>query len=216
MLYLLITSFHKDNFISLCHQLAKKDADLKGIIVRYGHPPMWSRPNTFQTLILTILEQQVSLAAAYAAFKRLRAHIGLVTPQKILQLTDAELRDCYFTRQKIVYARELATAITNKEIRLRQLAQEDNDSIRTQLKRIKGIGDWTVDIYLLHVLQRADIFPLGDIALVNSMKHIKKLDASTPKEELLKMSTAWQPYRSIATMLFWHDYIQKKGIRIQG
>ena len=210
------TTFHKDNFTSLCDRLARKDADLKGIITRYGHPPMWSRPNTFQTLVLTILEQQVSLAAAYAAFKRLRTHIGLVTPEKILKLTDEEFRHCYFTRQKTVYARELATAIVNKELRLRQLAQEDNDTIRTQLKKIKGIGDWTVDIYLLHVLQRADIFPLGDIALLNSIKHIKQLDAGTPKEELLKMSTAWQPYRSIATMLFWHDYIQRKGIRIQG
>ena len=209
-------TFNKDNFTKLCDQLSRKDPDLKGIIKRYGYPPMWSRPNTFQTLILTILEQQVSLAAAYAAFKRLRTHIGLVTPEKILRMTDEEFRQCYFTRQKTVYARELATAIQSKQIQLRKLANEDNDTIRTELKKIKGIGDWTVDIYLLHVLQRSDIFPLGDIALINSMRSVKQLDPSTPKEELLKMSTAWQPYRSIATMLFWHDYIQKKGIKILG
>ena len=103
--------FHKANFSILCDQLSKKDKDLKAIIKQYGYPPMWTRPSTFQTLILTILEQQVSLASAYAAFKKLKEKIGFVTPAKILALSDAELRACYFSRQKIIYARELAKAI---------------------------------------------------------------------------------------------------------
>ena len=206
--------FTAENFHSLCDQVAEQDPHLKAIVAQYGYPPMWSRPNTFQSLILTILEQQVSLASAYAAFKRLRQKIGFITPAKVLSLSDEELRNCYFSRQKMVYARELARAFLAKNIRLKRLAGQPSDDIRTLLKKIKGIGDWTVDIYLIQVLQRADVFPLGDIALVNSIKHIKQLPAHTTREELEELGKLWQPYRTIATMLFWHAYIQRKGIKI--
>ncbi|MET0393101.1 MAG: DNA-3-methyladenine glycosylase 2 family protein [Chitinophagaceae bacterium] len=206
--------FTADNFHALCDQLSEKDPYLAAIVQQYGYPPMWSRPNTFQSLILTILEQQVSLASAYAAFRKLKQKTGTVTPQKILALTDEELRSCYFSRQKIVYARELARAFTGKEIQLRRLAASHDDDIRSLLKKVKGIGDWTVDIYLIQVLQRTDVFPLGDIALVNSIKHVRQLPAHTTKEELLEISRLWQPHRTIATMLFWHAYIQRKGIKV--
>jgi len=85
-----------------------------------------------------------------------------------------------------------------------------DDVIRTQLKALKGIGDWTVDIYLLHALRRTDIFPVGDLALVNSVKMVKQLSSAT-RDELLELSKKWKPYRSIATMLFWHYYIKKKN-----
>jgi DNA-3-methyladenine glycosylase II len=78
---------------------------------------------------------------------------------------------------------------------------------------LKGIGDWTVDIYLLHALRRMDVFPIGDLALVNAIKMVKQLSSAT-KEELITMSEGWRPYRSIATMLFWHYYIRKKNIKI--
>lgn len=204
--------FTIDTFQSLCDELGCRDAHLKEIIVQHGYPPMWSRPNTFQSLILTILEQQVSLASAYAAFKKLKQKIGIVTPQKILALSDEELRSCYFSRQKTLYARELAHAFLSKDIQLRKLAGRNNEEIRTVLKKVKGIGDWTTDIYLIQVLQRTDIFPLGDIALVNSIKYVKQLPPHTTREELLEMSQAWQPYRTIATMLFWHHYIKRRGI----
>ena len=102
--------FNTENFIPFCDELARRDNELKSVIGQYGYPPMWTRPGTFQTLILTILEQQVSLASAYAAFKKLRERIGLVTPAKLLSLSDEELRACYFSRQKMLYARELANA----------------------------------------------------------------------------------------------------------
>ena len=177
--------FHKDNFSLLCDQLSKADIHFKAIIDQYGYPPMWTRPNSFQTLVLTILEQQVSLASAYAAFRKLREKTGFVTPAKILRLTDEELRACYFSRQKIIYVRELARAIESKQISLRRLSTAPEETIRTELKKIKGIGDWTVDVYLMHALQRTDLFPLGDIALVNSLKEVKQLAAHTSKEELL-------------------------------
>lgn len=206
--------FTPDNFHALCDQLSVKDPHLKAILTEHGYPPLWSRSNTFQSLILTILEQQVSLASAYAAFRKLRQKLGMVTPKKILALSDEELRSCYFSWQKMVYARELARAFLAKDIQLKRLAGQPNEDIRAVLKKIKGIGDWTVDIYLIQVLQRTDIFPLGDIALVNSIKHVKQLPAHTTKEELMEIGKLWQPYRTIATMLFWHAYIQRKGIKI--
>lgn len=206
--------FNSTNFISICNKLAKKDKELKAIIKQHGHPPMWTRPATFQTLILTILEQQVSLASAYAAFKKLKEKIGFVTPDKILGLSDEELRACYFSRQKMVYARELAKAIKTKQLNLKQLTVADEITVRTELKKIKGIGDWTVDVYLMHALQRTDLFPLGDIALVNSLKEVKQLPHHITKEEMLDIAESWRPYRTIASMILWHAYIKKRGIKI--
>jgi len=206
--------FNSENFIWICNKLAKKDKELKAIIRQHGHPPMWVRPATFQSLILFILEQQVSLASAYAAFKKLKQKIGFVTPSKILALSDAELRACYFSRQKIVYARELATAIQNKQLNLKKLHSSHEDEIRIELKKIKGIGDWTVDVYLMHSLQRTDLFPLGDIALVNSLKEVKKLHPKISREKMLEIAEPWRPYRTIASMILWHAYIQKRGIKI--
>lgn len=209
-------TFSDTNFFQYCDKLRRKDKDLKAIISKHGYPPMWTRPATFQTLILTILEQQVSLASAYAAFKKLKERIGYVTPEKILSLSDAELRSCYFSRQKIVYARELATTIREKKLVLKKLSDKQDEEVRHELKKIKGIGDWTVDVYLMHALQRTDLFPLGDIALVNSLKEVKQLDSHITKEEMLQIAEPWRPYRTIAAMILWHAYIQKRGIKLQG
>lgn len=207
-------AFDQQNFISICDTLASRDADLRAIVKTYGHPPMWTRPGTFETLILTILEQQVSLASAYAAFKKLKSRIGRITPQNVLALTDAELRECYFSRQKITYARALATAVIEKKLNLRKLAGATNDEVRIELKKIKGIGDWTVDVYLMQALQRSDLFPLGDVALVRSLKDVKKLGLETTKEKLLEIAEAWRPYRTVAAMILWHAYIEKRGMKV--
>ena len=211
-----ITVFSKENFYRYCNILSRRDPDLGMIIRQHGHPPMWTRPGTFQTLILTILEQQVSLASAYAAFKKLKQKIGFVTPVKILALTDEELRACYFSRQKTVYARCLAGAIQSGQLHLKKLRNKEEEEIRHELKKIKGIGDWTVDVYLMHALQRTDLFPLGDIALVNSLKEVKRLPHHSTKEEMLLVAEPWRPYRTIASMILWHAYIQKRGIKLQG
>jgi len=174
---------------------------------------MWSRTNSFQTLILIILEQQVSLASAWAAYTKLKNKIKFITPARVLALTDEELRNCYFSRQKTVYARELAKAFLSKEIRLKQLVNHYDDDIRGTLKKVKGIGDWTVDVYLLFALQRSDIFPHGDLAMINAFKQVKGLSVKAGKGKIIAMAEAWRPYRSIATMILWHYYlsVRKKG-----
>jgi DNA-3-methyladenine glycosylase II len=209
-------TFDEKNFYGLCDAVSRKDKELRGIISQHGYPPMWTRPANFQSLILFILEQQVSLASAYAAFRKLKSHIGFVTPAKILSLSDADMRSLYFSRQKIVYARELAHAVGKRKLILKNLHDMHEDLIRDQMKKIKGIGDWTVDVYLMHSLRRTDLFPLGDIALVNSLKHVKKLDHSVTREKMLRIAEPWRPYRTIASMILWHDYIKRKGIKLEG
>ena len=206
-------TFHKDNFQSLCNKLARKDKDLGFIIKQYGYPPMWRRTASFQTLIHFILEQQVSLASARAALNKLKEKLGTITPKNLLALTDDELKACYFSRQKTVYAKCLAEAMVAKQISLKKFHALEDADVRQQLKMIKGIGDWTVDVYLLFVLQRTDVFPLGDLAMVNALKEVKKLSKETSKEKLLALSEAWKPHRSLATMLLWHYYLQKRGIK---
>jgi len=207
-------TFDSSNFRKICNKLCRIDKDLHSVIRQHGHPPMWTRPATFQTLVLMILEQQVSLASAYSAFKKLKERTGYVTPAKILALSDSELRSCYFSRQKTVYVRELATAVQTKQLNLKKLLPTTEDEIRRELKKIKGIGDWTVDVYLMHALQRTDLFPLGDIALVNSLKETKQLHAHSTKEEMLLIAEPWRPYRTIAAMILWHAYIKKRNIKI--
>ena len=204
--------FTKENFHRLCDELGSKDEYLQQVLHEYGYPPFWTRPNSFETLVLTILEQQVSLASAYAAYKKLKEKLGNITPKKLVQLTDEELRNCYLSRQKIVYVRELANAILSKRIDLKSFEEKDDETVRHELIALKGIGNWTIDIYLLHALQRANIFPIGDLALVNAIRMLK--EEALSKEEIIKLSIKWKPYRSIATMICWHYYIKKKNIKL--
>jgi DNA-3-methyladenine glycosylase II len=202
--------FDEKTFHSLCDQLAKRDKDLKAIITKYKYPPFWSRPNTFESLVHIILEQQVSLASALATLNKLKEKIKKITPANVLALTDEELRACYFSRQKTIYVRLLAEAIINKNISLEKFASMNDEMIRQQLTSIKGIGNWTVDIYLIFIVHHPDVFPLGDLAAVNALKKIKNLPATCSKEDIIAVAEQWKPYRTIAVMLLWHFYLEER------
>lgn len=203
------TVFTPDNYHHLCDQLADLDVDLASIITQYGYPPYWSRPNTFESLVHVILEQQVSLASALSALNKLKEKIQQVTPSRLLLLTDEELKACYFSRQKTTYVRYLAEALLSKKLNLDELAKLSDTEVRTRLTALKGIGNWTVDIYLLMILHRTDVFPIGDLAIINAVKKLKNLPPTTTQEEILALAHAWQPYRSIAAMLLWYYYLSK-------
>jgi DNA-3-methyladenine glycosylase II len=205
-------SFSKENFHALCDRLARKDKDLAQVIRQYGYPPLWHRPEGFATLVHIILEQQVSLASARAAYDMLKLKTGTITPKKVLALTDEELRACYFSRQKTIYVRHLASALVNKELHLHDFHDWTNEEIRTKLIAIKGIGHWTVEVYLMMVLHRCDLFPPGDMALINSMKKIKTLPKTTTRGEIELIASKWKPYRTIATFLLWHAYINERNM----
>ena len=207
-------TFHEGNFKQICNKLSSKDADLKFILKNYGYPPIWTRSNSFATLIHIILEQQVSLASARAAYDKLKEKLGAITPKKLITLSVKEMKACYFSRQKIVYARHLAEAVISGKISLKIFPSLTEDEIRNQLKQIKGIGDWTVDVYLLFALQRINVFPTGDLAMMKALKEVKKMPAHTSKEEIIEIAEGWKPYRSIASMILWHYYIKSRKIRM--
>jgi len=194
-------------FRAICDELASKDGDLKHIIKTHGYPRSWSRPNNYESLVHLILEQQVSLASAMAALNKLRDKISPITPDNVLALTDEELKACYFSRQKMVYARNVAEAIQDKKIDLKAMENLPDEEVRAELTTLKGIGNWTVDIYLMSVLQRRDIFPMGDLAAVNALKEIKNLPKDTSQEKLLSIAARWKPHRTVATRILWHHYL---------
>ena len=200
-------TFSADNFHNICDELAARDEDLSAIIKEHNYPPMWTRPNTYETLVHIILEQQVSLASALAALKKLQEKTTKLTPENILKLSDEELKACYVSRQKTIYLRNLALELVEKRLDLVVLESMSDDEVRSKLTQLKGIGNWTTDIYLMFVLQRADIFPIGDLAAVNALKRAKKLDKSTSRESLLEVAESWKPYRTVATMILWHHYL---------
>ncbi|RFZ92776.1 DNA-3-methyladenine glycosylase 2 family protein [Mucilaginibacter conchicola] len=208
--------FTKANYHTLCDELAALDADFAWVIEQYSYPPFWSRPNTFESLVHIILEQQVSLASALSALNKLRERVGEITPAKVLPLTDAEMRECYCSRQKTAYIKYLAEAIIAGQINLAAFEQMEDADIRSQLTALKGIGNWTVDVYVMFALQHTDVLPIGDLAIVNAIKLLKSLPKDTPREELIAIGETWKPYRTIASMLLWHFYLQSRKPKSKG
>ncbi len=190
-------------------KLAASDPDLARLLQTYGTPPLWAREPSFPTLIHIILEQQVSLASAKAAFDRLHASLAPVTPERLLKLSDTELKAIGFSRQKTLYGRLLAQAILDRQLDLEVLPELPDDEVRAMLKQLKGIGDWTADIYLLMALGRPDIWPKGDLALLVALQRLKQLAARPTQVEFDLIGAAWQPYRAVAARMLWHFYLRR-------
>lgn len=188
-------------------ELRKTDEIFQTIFDLYGAPPNWNRPQGFITLSRIILEQQVSLPSANAHFNKLNSYFSAFTPENILKLSDEEMRNCQITRQKSTYLRSLSSAVLDHRLALDRLPELPIPEVRTQLKNIKGIGDWTTDIYLMVCLQVKDVFPIGDIAVVNT---VKELTGANSKEEIIRISESWKPYRSLATYFLWHYYLSRR------
>jgi len=206
----LIHTFDENNFIEICDYLTKNDTDLKLIIATYGYPPLWKRSPSFETLIHIILEQQVSLSSARSALNKLKEQVGQVTPESILLLTDEQLRNCYFSRQKSSYVRHLAQAVISNQLSIESFNAATDEYVRTALKKIKGIGDWSANVYLMMAMQRADLFPLNDVALVKSLQETKNLPRFISKEEISVIAAKWKPYQTIAAFILWHSYLCKR------
>jgi DNA-3-methyladenine glycosylase II len=203
----MIQQFTSANYRSICDELALNDSHLDHIIKTHGYPPFWSRPNSFESLVHIILEQQVSLASALSALNKLKERVQELTPARVLLLTDEEMRACYVSRQKSGYIKYLAEALLSGQLNLEEFHNLPDDVVRVKLTALKGIGNWTADVYLIFALQRADIFPIGDLAAVNALKRVKQLPSETTIEEMLAITGKWQPYRTLAAMLLWHFYL---------
>ena len=190
--------------------LAARDRDLAEIVEAHGPPPMWSRDPGFPTLVQIILEQQVSLASARAAFEKLEATLGGVSPEGLSSLGPDELRQVGFSRQKARYCRALAEAVTAGRFDIGGLSTLSDDDARAALMSQTGIGAWTADIYLLMALRRPDVWPTGDLALAKAARTVKQLDSVPDQRQLEELSELWRPWRAVAARLLWHQYLSTR------
>ena len=175
----------------------------------YGPPPLWDREPGFATLLQIILEQQVSLASAKACYDKLETRLGNVTPENVLTLYDTEMKRVGFSRQKTAYARHLAEALIAKHIDLDALHELPDAEVKAELMKLKGVGEWTSDIYLLMALLRPDVMPKGDVAL-HTAYHKVSGEPKPSSDEFLVIAEQWRPYRSVAARLLWHFYLSER------
>ncbi|MFN8466083.1 MAG: hypothetical protein U0X20_11050 [Caldilineaceae bacterium] len=191
--------------------LTQADPDLAQIVARFGPPPLWAREPGFPTLVLMILEQQVSLASARAAYERLAAAVGEITTASVLQLDDATLRTIGFSRQKTAYTRYLAAAIEEGRFDPEALGTMEDDDVRRALVALKGIGPWTAEVYLLMALGRPDAWPHYDLGLIVAAQEIKALPQRPSPQELKSLAEPWRPYRAVAARILWHHYLSTRA-----
>jgi DNA-3-methyladenine glycosylase II len=193
--------------------LGRTDPDIAAVLARHGTPPLWGREPGFPTLVQIILEQQVSLASGRAAFGRLRAVTGEVTPASVASVSERAIRAAGLTRQKAAYVRGLARSLMNGDFDLDAVALMDDERAHAELTRLKGIGPWTADIYLLMALGRRDVWPRRDLALAAAMREVKRLRRLPTAERQLQISEAWRPWRAVAARALWHHYLSTPRIR---
>jgi DNA-3-methyladenine glycosylase II len=191
--------------------LTARDPALGDVVARFGPPPLWAREPGFPTLVHLVLEQQVSLASAQAAFDRLRAAVDPLTPDGFLRLDDAQLLAIGFSRQKARYGRALAAALLDGSLDLAALPALDDTAVDAALTAVPGIGPWTATIYRLMVLRRPDAWPVHDIALAQAIAEVRSLDRRPAAAEMHLLAEGWRPWRAVAARILWHHYLSVRG-----
>jgi DNA-3-methyladenine glycosylase II len=192
--------------------LQQSDVIFKNIIDKYGVPTIPTRPEGFQTLVLLILEQQVSVDSAKATFLKIKATVDSIEPEHLIHVSDEIFRSLGVSRQKTAYIKALSDAVLTKQIDLESLSYKTAEKIRSELIKIKGIGNWTIDVYLMFCLQKPDIIPLGDIAVVNTIKELLAIEDKVLMQSYVEK---WSPHKSMATFLLWHYYLRKRNRKIE-
>ncbi len=197
----------REGFDEAVTALARRDADLRSVVDRHGRPRIARRRGGYATLVLLILEQQVSLGSARAAFRRLDAAAGGLTPERVARLSDAQFRKAGVSGRKTGYIRHLGDCIADRSLRVDRLGRMPDEDVRGRLTQVRGIGPWTADVYLLTCLMRPDIWPVGDLALRAAAREVKGLASRPDAAELAGIGEAWRPYRSVAARILWHHYL---------
>ena len=188
--------------------LVSVDPTLAAVVDRHGPPPLWKREPSLPTLIRIILEQQVSLASGAAIFGRLEQRVGDVTVESILALGESGLRGIGITRQKASYCVAVVESLTDGSLDLDWVSTLPDARANDELRRVKGIGHWTADCYLLMALGRPDVWPKGDVALHTALQHLDGLSKRPTSDEAAERALRWRPWRAVAARILWHGYLQ--------
>jgi DNA-3-methyladenine glycosylase II len=193
-------------YLEAVKHLSASDADLARLCDAHGVPEMRTREAGFAALLRVIVEQQLSVASARAIWGRLETAMGAPTPAALLALDDKALKACGLSGAKMRYARGLAGDITSGRVDLAGLDAMDDEAAIAELMKLKGIGRWTAEIYLLASLGRPDVFPVDDLAVAAAASHLKGRRTRFSRKHLLRVCDAWRPWRSVAARLLWHYF----------
>lgn len=186
--------------------VAAQEPAIAAAVQRVGYPEERIRPTGYRTLLRTIVGQQVSVAAAASMWNKLTAHLGEDVPtDRLLASSFDELRACGLSRQKQGYARSLCELVESGELDLDDLPEDDEAAIE-QLTRIKGIGRWSAEIYLLFAEGRPDIWPAGDLAVQVGIGKILELPDRPSEKETRALAEDWRPHRGALAIFTWHSY----------
>ena len=183
--------------------LSKKDKKLAAIIKRYPSGFLFTKSDPFYTLARSIVGQQISVKAAESVWLKFEAKLKKVTPNNVYKTHFQSLKACGLSRQKVLYLRELSKAFIEKKITPNKWNNFSDEEIINELIQVKGIGRWTAEMFLIFNLCRPDIFPVDDIGMIKGICNCYNLKYPLKKENAIKMSMKWKPYRSVATWYFW-------------
>lgn len=187
--------------------LQKSDPVLKGVIKRVGPFQCKVNRDRFQSLVHSILSQQISGAAAKTIKSRLNQAVepAKLTPDSLLQFTTDDLRQIGISRQKAGYLFDLAEKVDSEQLKLSSLARKDDQTVIHELTQVKGIGVWTAQMFLMFSLARLDVFPVDDLGIRNAIQKAYQTDHDLNRQELLEMSQSWRPYATVASWYLWRS-----------
>lgn len=188
--------------------LAQKDKTLQSILAHFGNPIIQRRAEGFAAMCHIILEQQVSIASAKACYLKMENYFGEITPKTIQDCQNEELRSCGVSRQKTIYLKDLASKVLLKQIDFSSFSSKTEQEIRQELITVKGVGNWSIEVYLMFCLQLPNIIPLGDIAIKNTLI---ELYGCQTLEEMEAVSHRWSPFKTTASFIIWHHYLKKRN-----
>ena len=191
--------------------LIQKDPIFNTIISQYGVPAFPKRPPGFVSLVMFILEQKISLDAAKATYHNLQNTVGIIDPQLLFPLSEVAYRTAGISRQKTIYLKALSEAVLSGVLDIKTLHLQPQKIVRQELIKIKGIGNWTIDMYLIFCMQAEDILPLGDIAIRNTITELLGIQDQYTMENY---TLQWSPHRSAATFLLWHYYLARRNRKV--
>ena len=186
--------------------LAKVDPRLATVIQEVGPHRVSPQRGRYAALCRSIVGQQLSTKAAATIFGRFKAACGgWVTPERVARLSDRELRAAGFSGSKVLSVRDLTRAVEERTLRLESLGRLDNEAIAQQLLPIRGIGPWSVDMFLIFVLARPNVLPVGDLGIQNAIARMHSLKKRPTAKRMFELTDAWQPYRSVGSWYLWRS-----------
>lgn len=186
-------------------ELKKKDAKLGKIIESYPEDFLYSRSDPFYTLSRSIVGQQISVKAAQSVWEKLISKVEIINPKQIKKIHSNTLKSSGLSRQKVVYLKNLANAFVNNELKINIWHKMEDEEIILDLIKVKGIGKWTAEMFLIFNLCRPDVFPISDIGVINGIKQCYNIKNKISENKLISIGNKWRPYRSVATWYLWRS-----------